>query len=59
MRMVLLLSTLILSGCGEWLYVDRCLDNGGAWDYTNKVCSTECISDGHIWNDETKICEFE
>jgi len=59
MRIVLLLSSLFLSGCGEWFDIDGCLDAGGAWDYTNKVCSNECISDGHHWNDDTKLCEFK
>lgn len=27
----------ILSGC-EYMKVDKCLDNGGKWDYENKAC---------------------
>ena len=39
--------------------IDRCLDHGGAWDYTHTVCSSDCESQGINWDPENKVCMFE
>ena len=37
---VIILSVLLLSACDFW-NVDKCLDNGGKWNYEQKVCEFE------------------
>jgi hypothetical protein len=33
----------------EYLSIDICLDNGGKWDYSKKMCVQAIISAIYIW----------
>jgi len=40
----------------EFMKIDSCLDLGGAWDYTNKICSSECLEKSGEWVSSKKEC---
>lgn len=50
--------SLSLFACKE-AAIDRCLDNGHAWDYSNDICSDECEENGGKWDDEKKVCSID
>jgi len=35
---IILFALWMVPYCKRWWEIDRCLDNGGRWDYENRVC---------------------